>query len=180
MPRLLSLPVMLLASLLALAGCGGVTRPDPAGLAAYGAFDLEGYFLGRSKAWGLFEPRFSGNVRQFTVELLGRMEKDELVLEEDFRFSDGEIQRRVWRIKREGGRYIGRAEDVRGVAEGRSTGNGFQWAYDIALKTDSGSIDVRFDDWLYRFDDDVVLNRAAVQKFGLEVGQVLIAFRKLP
>ncbi len=177
MPRRLALLLLLP---LFLAACAGPTRPDPAALAAYGAFDLERYFLGRSKAWGLFEPRFGGKVRQFTVDLVGRQENGELVLEEDFRFSDGEIQRRVWRIRQEGGQYVGRADDVIGTAQGQSRGNAFQWAYDINLKTDDGGIDVRFDDWLYRFDDEVVLNRASVRKFGIEVGQVLLTFRKLP
>ncbi|MBP7065527.1 DUF3833 family protein [Ferrovibrio sp.] len=178
--RPLRLAALLLLIITPLVGCAGPTRPDPAGLAAYGALDLERYFLGRSKAWGLFEPRFGGNVRQFTVELLGRQDGADLVLEEDFRFSDGETQRRVWRIRRQGDQFTGQADDVLGQAKGVAQGNGFRWRYDITLKTDDGGIDVSFDDWLYRFDDEVVLNRAAVRKFGLEVGQVLIAFRKLP
>ncbi|MFN4310673.1 MAG: DUF3833 domain-containing protein [Ferrovibrio sp.] len=165
--------------LLALAACG-TDRPDPAGQAAYGPFELERYFTGKVKAWGLFEPRFGGAVRQFTVEIRGSRDGDALVLDEDFRFSDGEIQKRIWRIRPDGtGRYTGTADDVLGVAQGYSRGNALAWAYDLRLKTQSGSIDVGFDDWLYRFDDEIVLNRATVTKWGLPVGSVTLAFRKI-
>jgi hypothetical protein len=175
--RLAALCLIMFAPLIA--ACS-TQRPDPAGHQAYGAFALEPYFIGQVKAWGLFEPRFGGSVRQFTVEIAGRREGDELVLDEDFRFSDGETDRRVWRIRAGAdGRYQGRADDVLGTAEGRAMGNSLQWVYDIRLKTESGGIDVSFDDWLYRFDDEMVLNRATVRKFGIPVGSVTLAFRKI-
>lgn len=162
-----------------LSGCA-TQRPDPAGQQAYGAFQLEAYFTGQVKAWGLFEPRFGGSIRQFTVDILGRRDGATLVLEEDFKFSDGEIQRRVWRIQPDGaGGYGGQADDVYGTARGRLAGNALQWAYDLRLKTDDGGLDVAFDDWLYRFDDEVVLNRAVVRKWGLPVGSITLAFRKI-
>jgi hypothetical protein len=155
-------------------------RPDPAGMQAYGAFQLEPYFLGEVKAWGLFEPTFGGSIRQFTVSIAGRRDGSALVLDEDFRFSDGETQRRVWRIEADGaGSYAGRADDVLGLARGELRGNGLHWTYDLRLKTDDGGLDVTFDDWLYRFDDEVVLNRATIRKWGLPVGSVTLAFRKI-
>lgn len=177
--RRFSLAALLCLPMLALAACGGPARPDPAALAAYGAFDLDRYFLGRTKAWGLFEPRFGGAVRQFTVEITGTRQGDALVLDEDFTFSDGERERRVWRITRTASGYEGRTEDVAGIATGTALGNGLNWRYDIRLKTKDGGIDVHFDDWLYRFDDEMMLNRAEVRKFGLAVGSVTLAFRKI-
>lgn len=171
--------LLLPLALLSLTACG-TDRPDPAGQAAYGSFELERYFTGRVKAWGLFEPRFGGAVRQFTVDIRGSTDGTAFVLDEDFRFSDGEIQKRVWRIQPDGsGGYSGTADDVLGVAQGRSRGNALAWAYDLRLKTQSGGIDVGFDDWLYRFDDEIVLNRATVTKWGLPVGSVTLAFRKI-
>lgn len=163
----------------ALTACS-TERPDPAGGAAYGAFGLERYFTGRVKAWGLFEPSFGGSVRQFTVELTGTRDGDTVILDEDFRFSDGEVQKRVWRIRAlPGGGFAGTADDVLGTAAGRTEANGLHWTYDLRLKTASGSVDVSFDDWMYRFDDEMVLNRAAVRKWGLPVGSVTLAFRKI-
>lgn len=175
--RLTAVCLLMLATLLS--ACS-TQRPDPAGMQAYGAFELERYFTGQVKAWGLFEPRFGGSIRQFTVDIDGRRDGNTLVLDEDFRFSDGETQRRVWRITPDGdGRYAGRADDVYGVARGETRGNGLHWTYDLRLKTDGGGLDVAFDDWLYRFDDEVVLNRATVLKWGIPVGSVTLAFRKI-
>jgi hypothetical protein len=155
-------------------------RPDPAGRQAFGEFRLEPYFTGQVKAWGLFEPRFGGSIRQFTVDIAGRQDGADLVLDETFRFSDGETDRRVWRIRPEGdGLYSGQADDILGTARGRAAGNSLHWTYDIRLKTGSGGLDVAFDDWLYRFDDEVVLNRATVRKWGIPVGSVTLAFRKI-
>jgi len=37
---------------------------------------------------------------------------------------------------------------------------------------------VRFDDWMYLQSDGVLLNRAKVTKFGVELGTVTLAFSK--
>jgi hypothetical protein len=177
-PRRLARSFLVMVTVAVLAACSP-TRPDPDGLAAYDSFQLDRYFVGRVKAWGLFEPRFGGSVRQFTVDIVGRHDGDAVVLEEDFLFSDGERQRRVWRIRPDGDGYAGTADDVLGTARGKTIGNGLAWAYDIRLKTDSGGLDVAFDDWLYRFDEEMVLNRATVTKWGLQVGGVTLSFRKI-
>ena len=38
--------------------------------------------------------------------------------------------------------------------------------------------EVQFDDWMYQMDDKVMLNRATMSKFGIELGEVLLSFRK--
>lgn len=141
---------------------------------------LEDYFLGQTKAYGIFEDRF-GNLRsQFTVDIIGRMEGDELVLEEDFLFDDGSTDRRVWRIKRTGeNSYEGRAGDVLGVAEGEAYGNALYWTYLVDLKMGERTVTVRFKDWLYLQEDDVLVNRADVSKFGIRLGEVSIFFRRV-
>lgn len=174
---LLCLLLALTASLLL--GCG-TERPDPSGAAAYGRFDLERYFTGHTRAWGLIEPRFGGKIRHFVVDLRGRRDGDVLVLDEDFRYSDGETMQRSWRIRPAGGgKFTGEAADVIGTATGETLGNALHWRYDLRLKTGSDTIDLAFDDWLYRFDDEIVLNRATMSKWGLRVGSLTLAFRKI-
>jgi len=42
-----------------------------------------------------------------------------------------------------------------------------------------GSIyDVQFDDWMYLVDERVMLNKAAMSKFGIRLGEVTLAFNK--
>ncbi|MEM8916558.1 MAG: DUF3833 family protein, partial [Pseudomonadota bacterium] len=122
---------------------------------------LEDYFVGQSRAWGIFEDRF-GNLRsQFSVDIVGYMEDGELVLEEDFLFDTGDTDRRVWRIKRTGeNTYEGRANDVHGVAEGKAFGNALTWNYVVDLDMGTRTVAVRFTDWMFLQDDGVLINRA--------------------
>lgn len=141
--------------------------------------DLRRYFSGPLQAHGVFMDRSGKVVRRFTVAMVGRWDGDQGVLEEDFRYSDGKTERRVWRLQRTAeGRYIGRADDVVGQADGQSSGNALRWRYTLALPVDGRVIDVQFDDWMFLVDDQVLLNRAVMSKFGIRLGEVLLTFRK--
>jgi hypothetical protein len=39
-------------------------------------------------------------------------------------------------------------------------------------------IDVQFDDWMYLVTDKVMLNKAAMSKFGVQLGEVTLSFTK--
>lgn len=142
-------------------------------------FDLYQYFQGETQAWGLFEDRFGRVRRQFEVDITGQVVDGALVLQEDFLYDDGERERRVWNITRDGDQhYIGKAADVVGEAQGRAIGNSLHWRYTMDLKVGDGSWRVNFDDWMYLQSDGVLINRAKVTKFGLEIGSVSLFFRK--
>ena len=146
-----------------------------------GPFRLEDFFAGRSTAWGLFQDRSGKIRRRFQIEARGVWEFGTLTLTEDFTYDDGQTERRVWRIRQTGDdRYEGVADDVIGAARGTVTGNALHWTYRFALKLGRRSITVHFDDWLLRLDDDLLINRAQVSKFGLRIGDVTCVFRKLP
>ncbi len=173
--RLSSLCCLLLLSL---AGCIQMKPENFAGREP--ALVLEEYFLGETKAWGIFEDRFGNLRRQFTVDIKGSVEGDLLVLEEDFLFDDGEVDRRVWRIKRvDEHTYEGQADDVHGVATGKVFGNALNWTYLVDLKIGERTTVVRFDDWLFLQDDDVLVNRAVVTKFGIRLGEVTLFFQRV-
>ena len=55
------------------------------------ALVIEDYFAGETRAWGLFEDRFGTLRRQFTVDITGTWDGDQLVLDERFRYSDGDL-----------------------------------------------------------------------------------------
>ena len=92
MKRLMPLLAVVLVS-----GCGTMTPDDFTDHKP--KLDLYEYFAGEIRAWGLFEDRFGRVRRQFQVDVEGRIEDGELVLEEDFLYDDGERDRRVWRIR---------------------------------------------------------------------------------
>ena len=106
---------------------------------------------------------------------------DEGVLDEDFIYSDGTLQKRIWRLKRfADGRYTGTADDVVGEATGQARGNAFNWKYTLALPVDGKVWNVEFDDWMYLMDGRVMLNTAVMSKWGVRLGEVTLSFVKRP
>jgi len=138
---------------------------------------LEEYFQGRVLAWGIFQDRFGNLRRQFQVEIDGHWDGSTLVLDEHFRYSDGERDRRVWTISALGdGRYQGKADDIIGEAEGIARGNALNWRYEMELPVGERKWRVRFDDWMFLQADGVLVNRATVSKWGLKIGEVTLFF----
>jgi hypothetical protein len=169
---------LIILSVITLAGCSQMNIEDYAG--AKPTFRPEEYFLGRTRAWGFFQDRFGNIRRQFVVDIDGSMDGGQLVLDESFVYADGERAKRVWRIRSLGdGRYEGTAGDVVGVAQGRVAGNAMQWAYDFDLPIGRNVWRVHFDDWMLLQDEEVMLNKSTITKFGLELGEVFIFFRRL-
>ncbi|CAH0526482.1 DUF3833 domain-containing protein [Vibrio hippocampi] len=143
------------------------------------SFDLFGYFEGKTLAWGMVQDYTDQQTRRFTVSIIGTIEGDTLVLEEDFVFDDGELDRRVWVISRlDNGRYVGEADDIVGTAEGIEVGNALHWKYDFNLEVDDSSHTVTFDDWLYRQDEKHLFNLTSIKKWGVEVGRITLFFQK--
>lgn len=168
------------SAMLILAGCGGGMRiEDFEGRSP--ELRLERYFAGHTRAIGLFEDRFGRVRRTFTVDIHGTWDGSTLTLDEHFVYDDGDRQQRVWRLTRTADRtWEGRAEDVVGVAAGREAGNAFRFGYRLNLKVGDSTWEVRFDDWMFRIDEDMVLNTARVYRWGIWIGTVQLAFRRLP
>jgi hypothetical protein len=140
---------------------------------------LEEYFAGETKAWGIFEDRFGNLRREFKVDIQGTWDGRTLTMVEDFLYADGEVDQRIWRIEKVGDNlYRGRADDVLGTAEGVVEGKALTWTYDMILNVGGTDLKVRFTDWMFQQDDEVLINRASVTKFGIELGTVTLFFRK--
>lgn len=65
-----------------------------------------------------------------------------------------------------------------GEAQGQLAGNAFRWQYRLSLPVDGRVWEVNFDDWMYLMDQDTLINRASMRKFGIEWGQVTLFFRR--
>lgn len=167
----------LLTTALLLVGCASQDIAQYAGERP--TLELDQYFNGKVIAHGIFQNRSGQVVRRFTVDMEGRWEGNQGVLDERFTYSDGKTERRIWRLtKHAEGRYTGTADDVAGVASGRTIGNAFQWTYTLKLPVDGTVYDVAFDDWMYLVDERVMLNRATMSKFGVRLGEVTLSFHK--
>ena len=166
----------------ALAGLSGCARQNVTALAdRQPPLDLAAFFAGESIAYGIFEDRFGNLRRQFRVNMVGTVEGDTLTLAEDFLYDDGERAERIWVIRQLATadgylHYEGTAADVSGKASGQISGNALNWEYDVVLNMSGSDVKVHFDDWIYRQDEDVAINRAFVSKFGIEIGSVTLVF----
>ncbi len=168
---------VLVAGTLALAGCAAPDIQDYA--AERPTLDLRDYFNGTIDGYGLFTDRAGKVVRRFTVVIQASWSGDQGVLDEDFSYSDGTKEKRVWRITRlPDGSYTGTAGDIVGQAQGVARGNTLNWSYTMALPVDGRVIEVQFDDWMYLMNDTVMLNKAEMRKFGIHLGEVTLAFKK--
>lgn len=141
--------------------------------------DLREYFDGEIEAHGMFQNRSGEVVRRFAVAIKGSWQGNVGTLEEDFVYSDGSTDRRVWTItKLDEHNYIGTADDVIGEATGTAYGNALHWRYVLALDVDGKTYNVDFDDWMYLIDEEIMLNRSEMRKFGFRLGEVTLSFRK--
>ncbi len=164
-------------AIMALTGCNGMNMKQFEN--AENLLSLPQYFAGRTYAWGIFEDRFGQLRRQFRVTIDGRMEADTLILDEQFVYSDGSTEQRVWRIESTGPqRYKGTADDVIGSAVGEVAGNALHWRYQMNVAVGEGHWRVNFDDWMWLQPGGVLINRATVSKWGITLGTVTLFFSK--
>ena len=177
--RALGLSAVLALTLVA--GCAGPQIADYANEKP--TLDMRTYFNGKIDAYGVFTDRSGKVVKRFTVVMdcswSGPPGQEVGVLDEDFTYSDGTKDRRIWTLKRSAdGKYTGTASDVLGQANGEVQGNAFRWAYTLKLPVDGKIIEVQFDDWMYLMNDKVMLNLAEMSKFGFKLGEVALTFVK--
>lgn len=169
-------PILALA--LALAACTGKPSLDDETLSSRD-FDLERFFEGRTVAHGQFQDVFGTVRRRFEVTIDGRWDGRTLTLDENFVYEDGSTENRTWTLTRTGPEtWEGTAPGVIGTARGEERGDTFNWTYTIDLPVPDGTLRVSFDDWMWLVAGDRVLNRAYMKRFGLDIGEVIIAFEK--
>ena len=140
---------------------------------------IEDYLSGNVKAWGILQNRSGKVTRQFSAELNGKWDGNQLILDEEFIWNDGEIQKRQWKINKiDEHNYEGTAGDVVGKAKGYSYGPSFKFEYVLLVPVKGREIKITFDDWIFMQNDRVAINRATMTKFGIKVAELTVLFLK--
>ena len=140
---------------------------------------IEDFLSGNVKAWGMLQNRSGKVTRQFSADLSGNWDGKQLVLDEKFNWSDGEVQTRQWIIsKLDDHNYEGTAGDVVGTAKGYSYGPAFKFEYVLLVPVKGKEIKITFDDWIFKQDERVAINRATMTKFGFKVAELTVMFVK--
>ena len=140
---------------------------------------IEDYLSGNVKAWGVLQNRSGKVTRQFKADLNGKWDGSQLVLDEVFNWTDGEKQTRQWTIlKINEHNYEGTASDVVGKAKGYSYGPAFKFEYVLLVPVKGKEMKITFDDWIFKQDERVAINRATMTKFGFKVAELTVVFVK--
>jgi len=83
----------------------------------------------------MFQDRSGTVIKRFTVVMQCSWKDGVGTLDEDFTYSDGTKQKRIWTLRKNAsGHYIGTADDVMGEAIGITAGNALNWKYVLALR----------------------------------------------
>jgi hypothetical protein len=144
-------------------------------------FRLEDFFAGHLRAWGIFQDRFGTLRQQFVVDVTGewQAESGRLTIVEDFQYDTGKTEQRVWHVtKLADGHYEGHTGGLVGTADIRAIGNAVNLRYRLQVPIGDRPWTLSFDDWMFRHDDGVVINRAEVRKWGIRIGSATICFRR--
>ena len=140
---------------------------------------IENYLSGNVKAWGVLQNRSGKVTRQFKADLNGNWDGNTLILDELFYWNDGEKQTRKWTIKKiDDHNYEGTAADVVGKAKGYSYGPAFKFEYVLLVPIKGKNIKITFDDWIFKQDEKIAINRATMKKFGFKVAELTVMFEK--
>jgi hypothetical protein len=141
--------------------------------------DVRDYFNGPIKAWGIVQ-NWKGDVTdRFDITLVGAWEGDHGTLNEHFTYYDGHTQQREWKITRiNDTQFEGTAGDIIGKAVGNTKGNAVRWAYVMEVPVKGSTYRFTFDDWMFRMNDGVIINRSYLRKFGFTVAELTIFMQK--
>jgi len=171
---------LLIVSLLFITSCSGKQSMKPEDFKnKQPRLIIEDFMSGNVKAWGILQNRSGKVTRQFSADLNGKWDGKQLILDEKFNWSDGEVQTRQWKINKiDNHNYEGTAEDVVGIAKGYSYGPAFKFEYVLLVPVKGKEIKITFDDWIFMQDERVAINRATMTKFGIKVAELTVMFVK--
>lgn len=141
---------------------------------------LEEYFSGTILAWGIVQDRKGKVIQRFDITMQGSWTDGVGTLNEDFVYYDGKTQNRVWTIEKiTDTTYEGSASDIIGKAQGEVNGYAMRWNYKMDLPVGERTYRITFDDWMFRLNDDVLVNRSYLKKFGITFAELSLFMKKV-
>ena len=141
--------------------------------------NLKDFFDGHIYALGIVEDRNRKVINRFKVYIKASWNGKVATLDEDFVYADGSTSKRIWKLKNIGkGSFEGQAGDVKGLAIGKVSGNTFHFEYTLNLPVGDTTYEVHFDDWMYLLDNNTLMARTYMSKWGFDVGEVTIVMMK--
>lgn len=141
--------------------------------------DLASWFNGSLTASGIVKNRDGLVTRYFNASIEATWTDGIGTLEEEFIFSDGEIQYRTWTLKEKNeNTFIATANDVVGESEAKVSGNALFLDYILTVAYKNGSVNLHVDDRMYLVNESTLINESTLTKFGIEVAYVTLVISK--
>ena len=167
----------ILTSILVLSACSSVKPDDYASETP--RLELNKFLNGKLTGWGIFQKTAGKVSKRFRIDMQASWHDNKGSFVEHFSFNDGTKQTRSWVMTRvDEHHYTAVANDSVGTGHGEVYGNTMHWHYTIKTPTSSGTYDLDYDYWMYKIDEQTLINRATLSKFGVPLGDIAVTFRK--
>lgn len=142
--------------------------------------DLRQFFKGTVEGWGVIFDYSGTPKRRFSLNIKGTWtDQNHGFLEELFTYDNGKTLERKWELEFiDDHRFIGKASDVEGQAQGIQMGNAVNSYYTLKIPHKDGFKAVKMNDWIYEVPTGVLLNKVKIKKFGFPVGEMILIMRK--
>lgn len=140
------------------------------------------FFNGKIEGYGIFHNRFNGKVeKRYYVQMTGSWQGDTGTLTEKFFLDDEMMMNRKWTLHYiDEHNFIGTADDIVGMAMGKTDGYALQLKYTLKYEREKNKfINLNFNDWIYLLPDNHAINRSEMSKFGIRLGEIIFHFHKL-
>jgi hypothetical protein len=142
--------------------------------------DLREAFNGKLKGWGLYFDFFGVQKSSFILDMDGKWNENQGVIDEVFYFSNGDKLNRQWRINyKSDNSFTAESNDVEGQARGNQSGNVVNTLYQLVVPYKDSSINLSASDWIYKVDDESVFSEIFLYKYGIKVGRFVIFMKKI-
>ncbi len=140
------------------------------------------FFNGKIEGYGIFHNRFNGKIeKRYYVQMTGSWQGDTGTLTEKFFLDDEMMMNRKWTLHYiDEHNFIGTADDIVGMAMGKTDGYALQLKYTLKYEREKNKfMNLNFNDWIYLMPDNHAINRSEMSKFGIRLGEIIFHFRKL-
>ncbi len=179
MKILTTLAILVLILILARTYLFSFRAQRPADYAETGpAFSLTEHLMGDIQSEGvIFGP--TGKVtNSFTARMVGEWNGKTGTLSEDFTYSNGRKQQRLWYLTQTGeNTFVATADDIIGEATGVISGASLMMRYRIVLPEEAGGHVLDATDWLYLTESGAIMNKSEMRKFGIKVAELVATMR---
>lgn len=145
----------------------------------YPQFDMREHLDGAMICEGVIFGPFGRVTSSFEADFDISWDGSTCTIKEEFRYHDGSVQQRQWRIELDGGGgFEAFADDVPGRGRGEMAGPAVLFHYPIKLPEDAGGYTLKAFDCMYLTKNGTVVNRSQFRKFGFRVAELVATIRK--